>query len=141
MMFLSSINLNFSLGYQNKTLLKIHFIFHDSDSSIFLISLYYPNMNIDNMFRKFLVGMEGEGRFIKGLVNKMLRIQISDGRVLIGSLLCTDRDQNLIMGGAAEYWHDETGEWVTLLETYLYRRELSTVQVKNNSVLYAWHLI
>ena len=83
---------------------------HDSDSSIFLISLYYPNMNINNMFRKFLVGMESEGRFIKGLVNKMLRIQISDGRVLIGSLLCTDRDQNLIMGGAAEYWHDETGE-------------------------------
>ena len=53
--------------------------------------------------------MEGEERFIKGLVNKMLRVQISDGRVLVGSLLCTDRDQNLIMGGAAEYWHDETG--------------------------------
>ena len=59
--------------------------------------------------------MEGEERFIKGLINKMLRVQISDGRVLVGSLLCTDRDQNLIMGGAAEYWHDETGGWTIFL--------------------------
>ena len=54
--------------------------------------------------------MEGEEKFVRSLVNKMLRVQISDGRVLVGALLCTDRDQNLIMGGAAEYWQDETGD-------------------------------
>lgn len=49
-----------------------------------------------------------ERAFVSGLINKTLRVKISDGRVLIGALLCTDRDQNLIIGGAAEYWHDET---------------------------------
>ncbi|XP_063675179.1 N-alpha-acetyltransferase 38, NatC auxiliary subunit-like [Bolinopsis microptera] len=77
--------------------------------------------------------MEGEGRFIKGLVNKMLRIQISDGRVLIGSLLCTDRDQNLIMGGAAEYWHDETaGEARMLGLVMIPGRHITSVQVDNS---------
>ena len=49
-------------------------------------------------------------KFVASLVNKVLKVQISDGRVLVGSLLCTDRDQNLIIGGAAEYWHQETGK-------------------------------
>ena len=45
--------------------------------------------------------------FIKSLINKMLKIKISDGRVLVGSLLCTDKDENLIIGSAAEYWGDQ----------------------------------
>ncbi|KAL5256835.1 hypothetical protein ACHWQZ_G011932 [Mnemiopsis leidyi] len=74
--------------------------------------------------------MEGEERFIKGLINKMLRVQISDGRVLVGSLLCTDRDQNLIMGGAAEYWHDETaGEARMLGLVMIPGRHITSVQV------------
>ena len=47
--------------------------------------------------------------FVRGLINKMLRVEISDGRILIGSLLCTDRDRNLIIGGAAEYWNTVQG--------------------------------
>jgi len=49
--------------------------------------------------------------FIKSLINKMLKIKISDGRVLVGSLLCTDKGENLIIGSAAEYWGDQnTGD-------------------------------
>ena len=33
---------------------------------------------------------------IKDWLNKPMRISIVDGRVLVGVLLCTDREQNLI---------------------------------------------
>ena len=48
-----------------------------------------------------------EESFVKGLVNKILKVEIADGRILIGSLICTDSDQNIIIGGATEHWHSE----------------------------------
>ncbi|CAF5222513.1 unnamed protein product, partial [Rotaria magnacalcarata] len=36
-------------------------------------------------------------------LNKPMRVSIADGRVLVGVLLCTDRDQNLILGNCNEY--------------------------------------
>lgn len=36
-------------------------------------------------------------------LNKPMRVSIVDGRVLVGVLLCTDRDQNLILGNCNEY--------------------------------------
>lgn len=36
-------------------------------------------------------------------LNKTLRIEMSDGRVLIGVFLCTDRDANVILGSCSEY--------------------------------------
>jgi small nuclear ribonucleoprotein (snRNP)-like protein len=32
-----------------------------------------------------------------------MRVSIIDGRVLVGVLLCTDRDRNLILGNCNEY--------------------------------------
>lgn len=39
---------------------------------------------------------------------------MSDGRVLIGQLLCTDRDQNIILSGCSEFVRLERGAWCLL---------------------------
>ena len=36
-------------------------------------------------------------------LNKPMRVSIKDGRVLVGLLLCTDCDQNIILGSCNEY--------------------------------------
>lgn len=40
---------------------------------------------------------------LRSWLNKPLRIKMSDGRVLIGIFLCTDRDANVILGSCSEY--------------------------------------
>jgi small nuclear ribonucleoprotein (snRNP)-like protein len=40
---------------------------------------------------------------INNWLNKPMRVSIIDGRVLVGVLLCTDRDRNLILGNCNEY--------------------------------------
>lgn len=40
-------------------------------------------------------------------LNKTLKIEMSDGRVLIGVFLCTDRDANVILGSCSEYLPEE----------------------------------
>ena len=40
---------------------------------------------------------------LRDWLNKPMRVSIVDGRVLVGVLLCTDRDQNLILGNCNEY--------------------------------------
>lgn len=40
-------------------------------------------------------------------LNKTLKIKMSDGRVLVGVFLCTDRDANVILGSCSEYLPDE----------------------------------
>jgi len=42
-------------------------------------------------------------RFLKSLLNKTLKIQLSDLRVVIGVFLCTDRDSNVILGQCQEF--------------------------------------
>ncbi|KAK9883596.1 hypothetical protein WA026_001771 [Henosepilachna vigintioctopunctata] len=44
---------------------------------------------------------------LRGLLNKMLKIEMSDGRVLIGTFLCTDADANVILGSCSEYLPQE----------------------------------
>jgi small nuclear ribonucleoprotein (snRNP)-like protein len=41
--------------------------------------------------------------FISKLLNRNMKIQITDGRVLIGNFLCTDKDSNIILGCCQEY--------------------------------------
>lgn len=36
-------------------------------------------------------------------INKQMKIEMTDGRVLIGVFLCTDRDGNVILGSCSEY--------------------------------------
>ncbi|XP_077772967.1 N-alpha-acetyltransferase 38, NatC auxiliary subunit isoform X1 [Podarcis muralis] len=42
-------------------------------------------------------------RKLENLLNKSMRIRMTDGRTLVGCFLCTDRDCNVILGSAQEY--------------------------------------
>lgn len=44
---------------------------------------------------------------LRSWLNKTLKIEMTDGRVLIGSFLCTDRDANIILGSCREYLSSE----------------------------------
>ncbi|XP_075764221.1 N-alpha-acetyltransferase 38, NatC auxiliary subunit isoform X2 [Pelodiscus sinensis] len=40
---------------------------------------------------------------LETLLNRNMRIRMTDGRTLVGCFLCTDRDCNVILGSAQEY--------------------------------------
>ncbi|XP_066578746.1 N-alpha-acetyltransferase 38, NatC auxiliary subunit [Amia ocellicauda] len=40
---------------------------------------------------------------LEHLLNKSMRIRMTDGRTLVGLFLCTDRDCNVILGSAQEF--------------------------------------
>ncbi|XP_075223297.1 LSMD1 domain-containing protein Sbat [Lycorma delicatula] len=42
-------------------------------------------------------------------INKQMKIEMTDGRVLIGIFLCTDRDGNVILGSCSEYLTEVCG--------------------------------
>ncbi|XP_054431687.1 N-alpha-acetyltransferase 38, NatC auxiliary subunit isoform X3 [Pteronotus mesoamericanus] len=42
-------------------------------------------------------------RQLEALLNKTMRIRMTDGRTLVGCFLCTDRDCNVILGSAQEF--------------------------------------
>ncbi|KAH1164658.1 N-alpha-acetyltransferase 38, NatC auxiliary subunit [Mauremys mutica] len=42
-------------------------------------------------------------RKLETLLNRNMRIRMTDGRTLVGCFLCTDRDCNVILGSAQEY--------------------------------------
>ncbi|NWX40502.1 LSMD1 acetyltransferase, partial [Steatornis caripensis] len=42
-------------------------------------------------------------RRLEALLNRSLRIRMSDGRTLVGAFLCTDRQANVILGSAQEF--------------------------------------
>ncbi|RDD42425.1 N-alpha-acetyltransferase 38, NatC auxiliary subunit [Trichoplax sp. H2] len=37
------------------------------------------------------------------LLNKLLQVHLSDGRVVVGNFMCTDRELNIILGQCQEY--------------------------------------
>lgn len=47
---------------------------------------------------------------LRSWLNKSLRIDMSDGRVLVGIFLCTDRDANVILGSCTEYLPEDVNE-------------------------------
>lgn len=47
---------------------------------------------------------------LRSWLNKIIKVKISDGRRLIGSFLCTDKDMNIILGSCQEYVHEEDFE-------------------------------
>ena len=40
--------------------------------------------------------------FLRQWLNKSMRIELSDGRVLVGTFLCTDASANVILGNCTE---------------------------------------
>ncbi len=48
---------------------------------------------------------------LESYLNKRMRIGITDGRVIDGMFLCTDRDCNIVLGNCEEFLsQDEVGE-------------------------------
>lgn len=41
---------------------------------------------------------------LEKFLNKPMRIELSDGRIVIGNLVCTDNVPNIILQGSQEYW-------------------------------------
>jgi len=49
-----------------------------------------------------------QGRILlRSFLNKNMKIMLTDGRVLIGIFLCTDKDANVILGTCDEYLNEE----------------------------------
>ncbi|XP_046396185.1 N-alpha-acetyltransferase 38-A, NatC auxiliary subunit [Ischnura elegans] len=46
---------------------------------------------------------------LRSWLNKNMKIEMTDGRVLIGIFLCTDRNCNIILGSCSEYLKPEDG--------------------------------
>ncbi|XP_047347466.1 N-alpha-acetyltransferase 38, NatC auxiliary subunit isoform X2 [Vespa velutina] len=47
---------------------------------------------------------------LRGWLNRHLRIKMTDGRVLTGAFLCTDRDANVILGSCIEFLSEDHTE-------------------------------
>ncbi len=48
---------------------------------------------------------------VKGMLGKKLRVRVGDGRLLEGDLQCLDRELNLILLDAFEYYYSSKGRW------------------------------
>ncbi|XP_046851652.1 N-alpha-acetyltransferase 38, NatC auxiliary subunit-like [Xenia sp. Carnegie-2017] len=47
---------------------------------------------------------------LQSWLNKIMKVKISDGRRLIGSFLCSDKDMNMILGSCQEFVYGEDYE-------------------------------
>ncbi|KAI5725119.1 hypothetical protein M8J77_011235 [Diaphorina citri] len=47
---------------------------------------------------------------LRSWINHRMTIEMTDGRVLVGTFLCTDRDANVILGSCGEYLSPEVFE-------------------------------
>ena len=54
-------------------------------------------------------------RELEGYLNKRMRIRISDGRVIDGMLVCTDRDCNIVLANCEEFFSQEELGMYTLV--------------------------
>lgn len=46
---------------------------------------------------------QAAAKYLSSLLGKTLRIKISDGRVFVGQMKCTDKDRNIILANTHEY--------------------------------------
>jgi len=49
-------------------------------------------------------------KMLRSYLNKNMQIKLTDGRILIGIFLCTDKDANVILGTCDEYLNQESLE-------------------------------
>ncbi|XP_017767437.1 PREDICTED: N-alpha-acetyltransferase 38, NatC auxiliary subunit isoform X2 [Eufriesea mexicana] len=66
---------------------------------------------------------------LRGWLNRKLRIKITDGRVLIGAFLCTDRDANVILGSCSEFLSEDHTEERTLGLAMIPGRHIVTIHI------------
>lgn len=74
-------------------------------------------------------------------LNKPMRVSIVDGRVLVGILLCTDRDQNLILGNCNEYIGSpsEQEEFRVLGLALVPGQHIKSIYIDENSTSMCYH--
>lgn len=63
---------------------------------------------------------------LRRLLHKRVRVRLSDGRVLYGTFLCTDRERNLVLGQCEEHRNPD-GSDATSASTL--RRQLALLMV------------
>lgn len=66
---------------------------------------------------------------LRGWLNRNLRIKMTDGRVLIGAFLCTDRDANVILGSCSEFLSEDHTEARTLGLVMIPGRHIVTIHL------------
>ena len=63
---------------------------------------------------------------LTGYLNERMRVTISDGRVIDGRLICTDRDCNLVLSNCEEFLSkEEISKWLRVRITF-WLRDIST---------------
>ncbi|XP_071858354.1 LSMD1 domain-containing protein Sbat [Bombus fervidus] len=66
---------------------------------------------------------------LRGWLNRNLRIKMTDGRILIGAFLCTDRDANVILGSCSEFLSEDHTEARTLGLVMIPGRHIVTIHL------------
>ncbi|XP_076685931.1 LSMD1 domain-containing protein Sbat isoform X1 [Andrena cerasifolii] len=66
---------------------------------------------------------------LRGWLNRNLRIKMTDGRVLMGVFLCTDRDANVILGACSEFLSEDHTEARTLGLAMIPGRHIVTIHL------------
>lgn len=63
-----------------------------------------------------IVGMDASKarELLKSYLSKRLRVEVSDGRIIEGNFMCTDRDRNMVLGSCEEFYgRQEMGGYIT----------------------------
>ena len=68
------------------------------------------------------------------VLSQTLRVEISDGRVIYGRLLCTDRDLNLVLGHAEEHGPAPSAAGEST-PTLVCRRQMGVVMVPGKHIV------
>ncbi|XP_057290426.1 N-alpha-acetyltransferase 38, NatC auxiliary subunit-like [Hydractinia symbiolongicarpus] len=67
-------------------------------------SILQNNEDVGKPLELPVSGKATTGRmYLELLLNKSMKVEISDGRTLIGQFLCTDADENIILGSCQEF--------------------------------------
>ena len=80
-------------------------------------------------------------RLLRSFLNKNMKIKLTDGRVLIGIFLCTDKDANVILGTCDEYLNEECLINSTQLDEGPRHSDPKTIIPLGNSVISEYFLI
>ena len=76
-----------------------------------------------NFAGRFELNMEDPSRsLLRNLLNKNLKIELSDGRILVGMFLCTDKDANVILVSLGRFI--QKGSFFLLLKTNSFHEKI-----------------
>ncbi|KAI0506955.1 hypothetical protein F5B22DRAFT_622075 [Xylaria bambusicola] len=75
----------------------------------------------------------GAEAYLRSLLNKTLRIQVTDGRMFTGTFKCTDTDRNVVISNTFEYRHPSQREIARAASTAADDASAATVKVDMTS--------